>query len=442
MLYHFVQAQAIPRLVPQTPRALGSPRNVMAQSQARSCRTRSRSPRRDPDPVSLLTRIQNVPVQVAVPTITMDYYDGFSGMGTPLLALTQSLAALWNSGMHVHLRNVFPFEINADASLAARAIQPNLAGVRHHSPVSACTLPAMMDAIDPDRGRVVSIFEMVPCPLDIWHANIQSHFGQPIMTRTPTGTASRNRTYYVSPPSNVQPVLQSNEVESLPSHVKWPAFPDIPSQAPTLRAIYPVLLQRQVQGTVQPSDRALLRKFMVLDLNSQTARYAGTSVLAAWLGLPSHISSKLSTAFPCQSDQCGQQTLCAECSAAVTVLGRAWHLPTARSIITSVLEPHLRAARSGSSPKHIYLFTSGSPCTRISRGVFAEHSQDPTLRVGPHAYPSNLMWPWHEGMVTLTKKIYFKYGIVNTFAGHHHHRCGDVCNQSITIQQAKLLLQR
>ena len=402
-------------------------------------RSRSRSPQKE----RKLPCTEKVPRHQLAPTaITLDYFDGFSGIGTPQMALTQTLAQLWDEGLRVHLRQVQPYEIDGDALRAARAIHVALPGVHFREPANAVNLPAHMDALIPQRAKIISIFEMVPCPIASWRSNIAHYFGQPIMTKTFDGTADRTREYYVSPAVDTAPLLQAKNTESLPPSIKWPAFPDVLGSPPTLRAIYPLLLRRQKLGTISSSDRTLLRKFMVLDLDEGRPRYAGPRELATWLDFPSTARAAMNAAFPCSHGSCGHEVLCPECSALATVLGRAWHLPTARHILRAVLRPHVLAASRGPSAKHIYLFTSGSPCTRISRGVFMEHSQDPTFRVGPHAPPSNLMWPWHEGITTLARKIHDKYGLTNAFLGHHVHRCGDVCRESTTMEEAQVLLRR
>jgi len=56
------------------------------------------------------------------------------------------------------------------------------------------------------------------------------------------------------------------------------------------------------------------------------------------------------------------------------------------------------AKRFRITPMGTVINTIGSPCTVISIGIFSNSSRNAQELVGPHAKPSNLIWPAHEGL--------------------------------------------
>ena len=403
---------------------------------------RSRSPRRPPFRAALT------------------HFDAFAGMGIPKLAVHQAVSQLWNEGIELSWLESYTYEIDATAIKLGQLLDATLAKPSNHINHEAKPIDQFVLDTQQRENRatqIATMFEMVPCPVPLWFQQINHAMGPAIRLHTlGTGMAARDRDYYVQPdcstslespqtmqPRPTQPPGITQHLTHFADGCRWPAFPDMSDQEPpTIRAIYPHLLQLQHEGNLtSSSDMQTLRKFMLFDINLGRTRYAGPQHLGQWLGLSHRHLAVIAANFLCeQPETCGVSILCPTCRPVAECMGRAWNLSSAARILRSLLREAVRSARQIPDCNHIALFTSGSPCTQISRGIFMRASKQADLEpVGPHAFPSNLMWQWQEGVINYSQEIFYSRRIVTQFLHKNIHSCRDGCKHAITLKAAKLV---
>jgi len=181
---------------------------------------------------------------------------------------------------------------------------------------------------------------------------------------------------------------------------------------------------------------ATINKFRIRTKEGEF-KYAGVRQWTQWLGLSPRQFEQLAQEFPCQHINCGCVVLCQECAALCAVLGRAWNVHEAEKVLYLVLDQALDNMKN--APKQIDLYTSGAPCTKISRGIFCS-ARSQTTAVGPHAAPSNLMWTWHRGLVNVARDQHARYKSVNFFTPQNLHFCsGETCPDVVNSEQSFLM---
>ena len=264
--------------------------------------------------------------------------------------------------------------------------------------------------------------------------------GQDITMRTLQHHAARDRNFYIFP-TVPQPTLPTRGPMMPYFHTfedgsVWPCQGLTSSSPPTLRSIYPELLRRADQSDISEADRATINKFRIRTKEGEI-KYAGVRQWTQWLGLSPRQFDQLTHEFPCERINCGCIVLCQECAALCAVLGRAWNVHEAEQVLYLVLDQALDHMKN--APENIDLYTSGAPCTKISRGIFCS-ARSQTTAVGPHAAPSNLMWTWHRGLVNVARDQHARYKSVNFFTPQNLHFCsGDSCLDVVNSQQAFLM---
>ena len=397
----------------------------------RSSRSRSRTNQ---------TVITNVPRHVPAKLVTsLSHFDGFSGMGIPHMCVLQTLRKLWNEGYHIHIREIHSYEIDELAIKAYQLLVPTIStpgGTTYHGPWDVKMFPQHARDHILENCEMVTVFEMVPAAVRVWHHAMTHSFGQSTILRTSSAHAARERYFYTTPALEHR-VDTAHKIP--PHHIFgdfscWPAHGDSQTSPPTLRAIYPELLRRQQSGSVSAQDKQTLSRFQIRTFDN-AIKYSGPLHWAQWLGLEENMTDKLLLGFPCEGGQCGWEVLCSNCSDLCTILGRAWNYEEGTEIIERMLRKSV--ANMAQSPRHINLYTSGSPCTRISRGIFCANNI--LQLVGPHAFPSNLMWDWHAGLLQHSRRLHFRHGLVNHFTPQFAHHCSEDCVEAITLQQAKAI---
>ena len=405
----------------------------MAEHFAHRSRSRSRTARsrsRTPAPVS----IPREPI-IHI-SATLRFNDGFAGMGIPKVALFRTLARLWNQEICVKVTSMWTYEVDPDANRASNAIVPNIYGISKHGPFNVSEFPE--HCLQP-RGPVtmISIAEMVPPAVKLWKHTIAAAMGQDINMRTLQHHAARDRNFYIVP-TVPQPVIppkgsMTPYVHTFDDGSTWPWQGTATTSPPTLRAIYPELLRRADREDISPADRSTIHKFRIRTLEG-SSKFAGVRQWTQWLGLNTRQYELLSREFPCSSVNCGCLVLREQRAALCTILGRAWNLHEAEQVLYLVLEQVLSNVRNG--PKTIDLYTSGAPCAKISRGIACSHPSD-HIEAGPHAAPSNLMWTWHRGLVTVARDQHSRFRSVNFFTPQNLHFCQqENCPDVVSSAQA------
>ena len=424
----------------------------------------------DPDGVEraetiLESRPQDQPVSHKRPreiqplfSSTLSHYDGFSGMGIPHICLLKALQQLWSEGIQIQLTSVYSYEIDADAILASIAIRPNLrlaADIQYSGHFDVMDFPAHSAHHKLNRCQMISVFEQVPSAIRIWHHSLVHSFGSAVLLKAGHGHAARDRHFYLVPALPNCPPIPSAPYQlrhNFSDASSWPAHEGGSSDScpPTLRSIYPELLRRRANNTAPQSDLVTLKKFMVRTFDDNII-FSGPIQWCKWLGLDDNLSAKLLTTFPCLgktqpqsptsaagtwgATTCGQEVLCNNCSRLCAILGRAWNVIEGTHILTATLRYNIDNMRL--DPKHIQLYTAGSPCTRISKGIFCGNAA--SQLVGPHAHPSNAMWYWHQGLVQQAQRLYKQDGSINHFTQQFAHVCSNECPEAFTLQQARCL---
>ena len=380
---------------------------------------------------------------------TLDHYDGFSGMGIPHISLIKVLQILWSEGCQIILTSVHSYEIDPDALRAASTIMPRPRlpnGTSYYGPYDVQSFPAHTKQHQLQLSTMISVFEMVPSAVRLWHYSLVHCFGSAILLKTGQGQATRDRQFYLVPTLSSCPPLTSppeKAVQVFSDFSRWPATGESGSAPPTLRSIYPELLRRRAAGTAPQSDLITLDKFKVRTFDNCT-RFSGPLHWCKWLGLDPSMTTKLMDAFPCShtisitsgnwgAAHCGMETLCDNCSRLCAVIGRAWNIHEGIHIIETNLRQCIKSMHI--QPRHILFYTAGSPCTRISRGIFCGCIDNQL--VGPHAQPSNTMWCWHAGLVQHAQRLHRQFGSINHFTQQFFHTCSSQCPEAISLQQAK-----
>ena len=386
----------------------------MEQSTARS---RSRS--REPDSRQLRHVLQAVPREMDLQLRGIYHFCTFSGTGIPRLAVLHALGILWSQGLRLQYRGGYHYENDNKCTKMSEAVNKrNPLQSQHRPDVSAfvrdvtglsirgqskilttiaapCTkisqgilhgtnnlsevgphanpsslfwtvhagLVAASNTI-PTKNNIV-ISEMVPAAMNNWEEQFTAAIGPPIELNALNG-AERRRFYRTSP--KVQhPITQAptntNKMGEMLDGSTWPATATSNgARPPTLRSIYPHLLERQALNHISAADSHTLKLFLLRNSNN-TFRYAGPSHLAQWLELPDEVVSDIEAAYPCEQfpidpikkctqhtweqkgtamdssmfHRCGVKVLCKNCSEAAELLGRAWNFSTAVAIVTAVL---------------------------------------------------------------------------------------------------------
>ena len=362
-----------------------------------------------------------------------------------MMAVSSALSQLWGEGIQIQWRSTTPYEIDPWAirisQVLTKSVNSDPAFVIHpHVPVDQ--FPTLVQSIPLEHHShiMVSVFEMVPPAMDTWQEQISMHMGNRSSVTTGPDMAARDRDFYTIPacrlPPDVTPHIYRLPLV-FPDGSTWPAVAGSGCQPPTLRAIYPELIRREHQGhTKSNSDFQTLQKFKIRQPDGRI-RYAGPAHLAHLLGFCRASILDLTHGFPCESpEHCAYSVLCDTCAQVCTALGRAWNLPVASKVIyqairTAILEANTRAPLVHSA--QISLFTSGSPCTKISRGALMDRQQLTDFKLGPHAFPSNTMWQWHAGLVTHSRRAFAAKGKRTFFLAHNKHECSEDCELADTI---------
>ena len=375
--------------------------------------------------------------------INITHYDGFSGMGIPSMALVKAMCVLWNLGIQCTIQKTFTCEIDPDA-IKLHKVLVNQRFSNPTDPIPVQQLQEVLRREPTTKGFILSMLEMVPAPIYKWQQNIMQHFGTRFLAQVPPHQAARDRNYFTIPRNipNLQHLSQPGPritgPRSMPDGSTWPAYMDLHGKhPPTIRAAYPQMVQRGQDASYQ--DRRTLRLFQTRNPNTNQVKYAGVPKIAHWLGLSEADIRNILSQFPCQQPECGAQNFCENCQRALTVLGRAWNLDSATNHIASIIGQMCNMIKDKihlpDNAFHIHFWTAGPPCTKISRGIFST-SMDPQQPVGPHAFPSNLMWTWHEIIVSQAKQIAHEFNIHSEFAQHNCHVCSHSCSQADIFKNA------
>jgi hypothetical protein len=218
-------------------------------------------------------------------------------------------------------------------------------------------------------GQLISISEMTPTAVHSWHHELERALGKATTVEATSREAARTRSYYTVPAllSVPAPDVPEGNANQFSDGSVWPvnygtATFSPTASPPTLRTIYPYLLQKNATNTISAADKATIMKFRYRDKQGHFL-FAGVTQLAHWLGLGStaiyflhqltnclHLPidpefgmtfNELSTAnrptTPQSWSGCGVLRLCCRCSATCNVLGRAWSLPSSTNIIYHTL---------------------------------------------------------------------------------------------------------
>ena len=405
-------------------------------------RSRSRSRSRDPDERLKRHILQCIPQEIDLDLHGLYHFCAFSGTSIPRLALFQTLQMLWNQGLKIQYRGGCHYENDPKCDKMSAAInKTNPLQSHHRQDISAfprdmqgmqvmskskilttiaspCTkislgilnnsnlqsevgphampsslfwtaqagILALSKTVHMNQNVVVA--EMVPAALAHWEEQFDSAIGPAVHMNAHEG-ADRKRTYRTSP--HVEFPIQYVSTTAAPHHLlldgcTWPAHEDIKaSRPPTLRAIYPFLLDRQANHSISHTDKMTLRMFQIKTPDGKI-RFAGPQHLAQWLELPQTIIANIQSAYPCErqpidpigkwtakqwseksrsSDamnpdlfqMCGDRVLCRNCSEAAELLGRAWNYSTAVSILTATI----RQAFTRSDVSHFTAFQHMCP---------------------------------------------------------------------------------
>ena len=403
-----------------------------------SHRARSRS--RDPDKRIKRHILQCIPAEVDLSLVGLYHFCTFSGTSIPRLALYHALRFLWSEGIRIQYRGGYHYENDPSCHTMADAInrrnplqsllRPDVTafvrdftgitvldktkvlttiaspctrisqGILHNSNdasevgphaypsslfwVAHAGLIAGSETIPPTHSLVIS--EMVPAALPDWERQFDAAVSRPVEMVVQNG-ADRRRMFRTSPQVDKPVTLVSASNRSFREFYDgctWPVIQEGPArQPPTLRSIYPVLLDKQALNNVSSSDAATLRMFQVRQPNGST-RYAGPAHLAQWLELPGDVIHDICKAYPCETEpidhaakmtmdkwiqkgvqppdeqmfsKCGQKVLCKNCSVAAELLGRAWNFTSAVSIMITVI----REGFSGSDKSSFTRFDDMCP---------------------------------------------------------------------------------
>ena len=403
-----------------------------------------------------MTHTDDIPRNWPPLSATIVHYDGFAGMGIPHLAALRALGRLWNQGIHIGLQYTISYEIDFYAS---RALEAHLdAGQHQYAGGDVANF-----ATDLHQQRIppcvtLSLAEMVPCAVPQWKQILCHHMGKCHRVQPPhnSGEASRDRDFYVQPdlPDNFFSQAQlencAPRIQRFADGSYWES--KTPGQKPpTVKAIYPKLLRDQLDGTISDSDRRSLQTFQIRNKHHEPA-WAGVMQFGTWLGLEPGLIERYRQQFPCSgridrksgqpveyippqtnpmNEACGQTRLCVNCENLTEVMGRAWHIGGAEQALLRLIHHGVQITKQANAPKHIALFTAGSPCNKISRGIWAnmQHHTSRNKKVGPHASPSNAIWLWHEGLV-VHSRLQQQLGCMQvgiSFPFQNIHRCEESC---------------
>ena len=379
---------------------------------------RDRSRSRDPEKRLRNHILQCVPPSLDLKMFGLYFFSTFSGTGIPSLALFHALRILWAEGICVQFRGGCHYEPDDKCERMSQAINKhNPLKTIHRYDVAAFTRDAngvqvlcktkvlttiaspcqkisqgihhgnslatevgphafpsslfwtahagivSMSATVPMKNQIV-VSEMVPAALSNWEEQFTAAVGPAMEVNTITG-ADRKRFFRTSP--KVPLPLKILDTSSLgyrkfPDGCTWP-YDSYNRKPPTLRAIYPVLLERQAMKSISTSDAQTLQHFR-LTKQDGTLRYAGPIHLAQWLELPESVIDNIEEAYPCETQPfdplqkftaaewkkkcskppdpslfslCGDQVLCINCTEAAELLGRAWNFSSAVSVLTATI---------------------------------------------------------------------------------------------------------
>ena len=370
--------------------------------------------------------------------MTLVHWDGFAGIGIPALAVRTALARLWNEGVYYSHTTSYMYENDKDSIKMYSAITKDH-GNRIWAGNDVRNSCQHMQNVCQHYGNsfIVSLAEMVPCADPRWTTTLTTALGSRhrVTTANNEDAATRDRDYYINPRNLLSIATKSHK----PTHTNeqsfwdnsvWPAHRQFRT-TPTLRAIYPNLVNRQ--ATLSQSDKTVIKSFQIRDARGHI-KQAGPLHLAQWLGLRQKHAQAITQQYPCDDfDKCGTLNFCQNCSTVCAALGRAWNLDCA----TNTLQELLRQAHAIAVTQRrdrVLLFTAGSPCTKISKGILSNrHLKNPNMKVGPHADPSNLIWPWLSTMI-----------ICNNMQDNGRscefgppHECSSRCSMSHTLSEVQ-----
>ena len=218
--------------------------------------------------------------------------------------------------------------------------------------------------INTSHNAVISIAEMVPPAAKIWKDDLTAAFGNPnrLETHILEG-AARDRDFYTSPYISLPTYPFSHRQGKLfPNGEEWDPVDKNQLQPPTVRSIYPKLLQDVAQGSASNTDIRTVGQFRIKSTDG-SHRYAKPEHLAWWMGIPLNVINRISKEFPCEQDPihhyliqprrnlhekfasgfdsafslCGHKVLCAQCTIAADLIGRAWNFDVAKAVLHAAL---------------------------------------------------------------------------------------------------------
>ena len=391
--------------------------------------------------------LQCVPPELDLGLSGLYHFCTFSGTGIPQLALFRALQILWDEGIRIQYRGGYRYEVDSKCNKMYEAINAknplkthprgdisafvrDISGVtmlRNSKALTTIASPCtkisqgilngqnLLGEVGPhsypssliwtahagvlaaakniEQDQNIVIAEMVPAAMSQWEVELDAAFGKSINLNANEG-AERKRRFRTSPEVD-GPISQLSTsfspAELLLDGSIWPGHTSVKTlRPPTLRSIYPHLLDLQAVHNASSSDVATLQQFLI-KTNGNELRYAGPAHLAQWLELPQSTIMSISHHYPCEPEaidpcmkctlktwltkgvsppaqnmfhKCGVKVLCKNCSEASELLGRAWNYSTAVSIITATLrQAYNKAGNSEFTPfKHMCPHFCVSPC--------------------------------------------------------------------------------
>ena len=392
---------------------------------------RDRSISRDPENRLKAHILQCVPPTVDLKLFGLYFFSTFSRTGIPTLALFHSLRVLWSEGICIQYRGGYHYYSDPKCEKMAAAInrrnpiktlhrmdvavfvrdvhglqvmhrrtkvlttvaspcQRISQGIHHGNNLSAEVGPhaypsslfwtahaglISMAASIPRTSQIV-VAEMVPAAVPSWEEQFSAAIGPSTEINVQNG-AERRRFYRTSPVLPPQIHILDWELCTTASFSQFPdkcTWRSGKVKPPTLRSIYPVLLERQAINAISASDAITLQKFRIHKPDG-SERYAGPVHLAHWLELPEDVITDITAAFPCEPEPidplqkftasewrqkcsappdlsilrpCGEQVLCKNCTEAAELLGRAWNFSSAVSVLTATIRVGFTTTDAGS----------------------------------------------------------------------------------------------
>ena len=218
--------------------------------------------------------------------------------------------------------------------------------------------------INSSNKAIITVAEMVPPAAQVWKQDLTIAFGTPNRLETHIlEAAARSRDFYISPQTSIVTYPFSHRsAQRFPNEDVWDPIDHNQLQPPTIRSIYPKLLQDVAQGSASQTDVRTVGQFRIRHKDGSHG-YAKPEHLAWWMGLPDNMIGRIVQEFPCEQEpihhyllqprrnlhskfatgfdsafsMCGQKVLCAQCTAAADLIGRAWNFDVAKAVLYAAL---------------------------------------------------------------------------------------------------------